>query len=327
MEGGSPPYLIRLNKIGWKENLKVKVKLIDKNQFGKINNRGGVIKEIIRKRNCYLFLLPKYLALFLFMFVPSVWSFMLTFQGGSFLSGFYPVGLENYRGVVSDELFLGAIKNTLYYSILVIPAVLVLALITALLLTSRVKLKPFFRATVLFPTLGSIVVASIIWKNLFHPAGPINILLSKVGISAPIWLGDTKTAMPSIALMEVWRGLGFYTLLFVAQLQGIPQELYEAAVLDGATSWKSVFHITLPLMKPIILFALVMATIWNIQVFDPIYVMTEGGPAYTTVSIVWYIYREAFFASNVGYASCMAMVLLGMILVFVLMQIKFFTRD
>jgi len=172
------------------------------------------------------------------------------------------------------------------------------------------------------------VAASVIWSYLLQlDGGLFNRILGIFGIGPVNWLGNPDLVIPVFVALEVWRGAGFYTILFVAAMQSIPSHLYDAAAIDGATGWQSFRLVTLPLMRPTILFATVMATIWNLQLFDSPYVMTRGGPGYASTTVVMYIYRQAFRFDQMGLAAAMALVLLVIIMVLALAQLVFFRKE
>ncbi len=172
------------------------------------------------------------------------------------------------------------------------------------------------------------MIAANAWAYIVNrDFGPLNYVLGWVGIRPVDWLGDPRWAIPAIVLMEVWRGFGVYVLIFVAAIQAIPRELYEAARLDGASGLRQATGITVPLLRPVLGFAFIMATIWNFQLFDAVYVLTKGGPAWATATVSWYVYQQAFQSSNVGFASTMSVFLLVIILTLSLIQLRFFRSD
>jgi ABC-type sugar transport system permease subunit len=201
-----------------------------------------------------------------------------------------------------------------------IPTVFVISLSLALLLKRVTRGGGFFRAAIYFPTLSPIILAALLWIFVVHPDfGVLNYLVRLFGFDAVNWLG-TGSALPTIAMLEVWRGIGFWTMLFLAALLGLPEELYQAAKIDGATSWAQFRFLTLPLLRPIFVFAFIMATIFNFQIFDSVLILTDGGPQHQTATMVWYIYKNTFQFSKPGVGAAMSFLMLVMILLLTITQ-------
>lgn len=276
----------------------------------------------------YLFIAPKFLVFAVFMLYPLVRAILLTFQSGAILEGLHFVGLRNYTRIVDDEVFWIGLRNSFTYTVLVIPSVLIAGIGLAALLNRPIRWRPFFLLLLIVPTVASTVAASVIWSYLLQTDGGIlNTLLGLIGLGPINWLGTPHLVIPIFVVLEVWRGAGFYTILFLASMQSIPQHLYDAAAIDGATGWQAFRLVTLPLMRPTILFASVMATIWNLQLFDSPYVMTKGGPGYASTTIVMYIYQMAFKYDALGLAATMSLVLLLIIMVLAVLQLRIFRRE
>ncbi|MCL5985582.1 MAG: sugar ABC transporter permease [Actinobacteria bacterium] len=235
----------------------------------------------------------------------------MTFQGGSMFGSKTPVGLENYRNLIKDPLFPTAIVNTLKYLLMIIPMVFLPSMVMALSLNSVKKFRAFFRTSLFFPLLCSMVVAAIIWRFLVYPdLGPISRIFDFFHVTTPNWFGNPKFVLLIIAMVELWRGMPFYVVTFLAGLQGVSRDLYEASYIDGANAVQTFFHVTLPSIKPVLTFALVMATIWALQLFDSVYVLTRGGPADASTTIAWYIYKNTFFFNKPGKGAAMSLILL-----------------
>jgi multiple sugar transport system permease protein len=202
-----------------------------------------------------------------------------------------------------------------------------LALAVALVLNQQLRMVSFYRAVYFLPVVSSTVAASLVWAWLYSPNfGPINYFLGLLGIEGPPWLGSTTWAMPAVIIMSVWKGFGTNMLIFLAGLQGIPQELQEAAMIDGANRWQRLWRVTWPLLTPTTFFVFVISCIVSFQVFEQVYVMTEGGPAYATSVLGLFIYLNAFRYNNMGYAAAAAYVLFALILAVTLAQLKFQER-
>jgi len=280
--------------------------------------------ELQRALTAYGFLLPAGVCFTAFLLIPVGYLFYLTFHEGGIITPATYVGLKNWREVWHDSLVITAIKNTAYYCLLAIPAVFIIGMGLALCLQRISRGNSFFRSLFYIPTLTPYVVAALIWLFVVqHDFGALNMTLSLFHIAPQNWIGDPHLVIPSIAMLEVWRGFGFWTLLFLAALLSLPKELYQAATIDGASAWRRFLHITLPLMRPTFFFAVVMATIWNFQLFDSVSILTDGGPANASVTVVWYIYKAMFqFNNKTGFAAALSFMLLMFILVLTLIEIR-----
>lgn len=276
----------------------------------------------------YGFLLPKLLIFAVFMLYPLGRAVALTFQGGAILQGLHWVGWSNYQKIIHDELFWTGLKNSFYYTILVIPSVLIVGIGLAALLNRPIRFRPLFIVLLIVPNVASTVAASVIWSYMLQTdGGVINRILGVFGVGPINFLGTPAYVIPVFVALEVWRGAGFYTILFLASMQSIPKHLYDAAAIDGATGLQAFRLVTLPLMRPTILFATVMATIWNLQLFDSPYVMTKGGPGHASMTIVMYIYQQAFRYDSMGLAATMSIILLLIIMALALFQLVVFRKE
>jgi multiple sugar transport system permease protein len=271
-----------------------------------------------------LFLLPALIPLVVFRLFPMAASLVVSMTEWNLLRPAVFVGIDNYTNVLTDRNFHKALGNTLYYMVGYLPFVLVGALAIAVLLNSKLKGAAFFRGIYFLPVVTSWVVVALLWKWLLSPEGGIvNYLLGLVGIDGPGWWTDPNWAMPSIIIASVWKDLGFNMLILLAGLQSIPEHLYEAATIDGATRWEKLRYITLPLLTPSILFAMILAMIGAFQVFDQVWVMTEGGPAGATTVVMEQVVKNAFRYGLMGEASAMSWVLFAIILAFTAFQLRF----
>jgi multiple sugar transport system permease protein len=240
------------------------------------------------------------------------------------------VGLNNYARLLEDTRFHQAVGNTLYYAIFSVPLTMALGLLIALLLNNQIRARGLFRTLYYLPVVTPLVIAAIIWKWLYNgDYGLINYYLIQLGlIDKPLlWLSDPNLAMPAVILMSVWKGVGFHMVVYLAGLQAIPEELFDAAKVDGAGSIRRLRSITIPLLAPTSFFLFVISTIGSLQVFTEIYVMTNGGPLRRTTTIVYHLYQTAFKQFEMGYASAMAYALFAMIFVFTLIQMRYLYRD
>ena len=270
------------------------------------------------------FLAPSLLGLTLFTLLPIIASAGLTVFEWDLLTPPRFVGLENFVNLASDQNFRQAFWHTLQYIIGYIPTVMVLALAVALMLKRRSRWSVLLRIGFFMPVVSAWVAVALIWKWLLNPRfGLFNYLLSLLGIVGPNWLFDPKWAMPAIIMTSVWKDIGFVMVMFLAGLQSIPHEYYEAADLDGASSWQRLRYITLPLLSPTTFFVIIMLLINSFQVFDQVWIMTEGGPAGATMVLVEQIVKNAFSYSRMGYASAMSWVLFAMVFVVTVIQNRF----
>ncbi|MBI5503339.1 MAG: sugar ABC transporter permease [Deltaproteobacteria bacterium] len=226
------------------------------------------------------------------------------------------VGLRNYQVLLGDPLFWRALRNTLYFVVVGGPASIGVSLAAALAVHARgARLKGLFRTVFFLPVTTTIVAVAVVWRYLYHPRfGLLNYALASAGLGPVDWLGDPDWAMPSIIAMAVWKNFGFNMIIFLAGLQSIPERLYEAASLDGAGRWRQFLHVTLPALAPTTLFVTLLTVIGYFQLFAEPYVMTQGGPAGSTRSVVLLMYEEGFRWWNIGMAAAVAFVLLAVLL-------------
>lgn len=268
----------------------------------------------------YLFALPWLLNLVLFTAYPIGAAFYYSFTEYSVLQPARWVGLRNYGEMFfEDELFWKSLYNTGYYALFSVPLGLMVALWLAILLNQKVPLRSFFRATFFLPSIVPVVAASVVWAWILNPEfGLINDLLGRLGLYRPPWLTSEVWSKPAFILMSLW-GIGPTTIIFLAGLQDIPQHLYEAAEIDGANTFQRFRAITLPMLTPTIFFNLVTGLIGAFQIFTQVYIISEGGPLWSTLFYVYYLWRRAFQFFNMGYASALALVLFVIILALTLL--------
>ncbi|MCP4634674.1 MAG: sugar ABC transporter permease [candidate division Zixibacteria bacterium] len=278
-------------------------------------------------RKGYYFTSPWLITLLIFWLFPLLYSLFLSFYSIDIITGegFF-VGLGNYIRLFSDPDFLAALKNTTIFVVGTIPFTTILALIAAIALNSKFPLSNFFKSALVIPSITSMVVMALIFSNLYASGGYIGMLIKLVGLAPPEngLLLSEKTALASIMIMDILIAFGYYMLLYLAALQNIPQNQYEAAELDGAKFLDKFFHITLPHLKPITLFILIINTIRSFQIFVEIFVMTKGGPLNSTITAVYYVYDAGFVKFKIGYASAAAYILFIIIAVFSIVQLKLF---
>jgi len=270
-----------------------------------------------------MFLAPSLVPLVLFLVVPMLASIGLSFASWDLLTPPRWVGLDNYRGLVHDGEFHAALLHTLYFVAGYLPLVFCGGLLLALALHQRLKGIAWLRTLYFLPVVTSWVVVALVWKWLLNPQyGIVNRLLGFVGVHGPGWWLDPHWAMPSIIFASAWKDIGFTMVIFLAGLQSIPEEYYEAASLDGAGRWSRFRNITFPLLSPASFFVIVISLINNVQVFDQVWVMTQGGPAGSTTVVVQQIVQNAFSFGRMGYAAAMSWVLFLIILVITAVQLR-----
>ncbi|TDQ37661.1 carbohydrate ABC transporter permease [Aureibacillus halotolerans] len=270
------------------------------------------------------FLAPQLIGLLLFTIGPVVFAFVISFMEWNIGSKAEWIGTENYQEQWSDPLFWKVLGNTVQFAIMYIPLTLIGALIVALLLNLKVKGRTVFRTMFFMPVVTSTVAVALVWSWMYNPDyGLINAALSVIGVEGPGWLTSTTWALPSVVILAVWQGIGYNMILFLAGLQSVSPQLYEAARIDGANTWQRFRSITLPMISPTTFFILIMLLINAFQVFNEPYMMTKGGPANETNVIVLHIYQTAFQFFQMGAASSLAFTLFFIILIFTLIQFKF----
>ncbi len=287
----------------------------------------GLIPELTPRRReafvGYLFILPTYVGFLIFILYPLVESMRISFQEFSLLRGSTYIGLENYAQMFADGRLRIAYINTIIFTLFAVFFNAGIGLLLAVMLNRRlpVLMRNLYRSIFFFPVLIAHTYIAVIWRFLYQQdTGVINYYLGLFGVEPIPWLSNTHWAMAAIIILDVWKNTGFAMLVFLAGLQSIPNEYYEAAQLDGANERQLFFRITIPLLSPTIFFILVIFMIGALQVFDTIIVLTAGGPGDATRSVVLYVYEIAFRTFNMGYAAAVSMTLFAIILVLTALQ-------
>ena len=268
------------------------------------------------------FILPNFIGFAVLTLVPVVVLFYLAFTNWNVFGTADWVGTANFRRLIHDESFFTALTNTLYYTVFHIPLTLAAALGLALLLNRRLRGVAFFRTVAFFPYITSIVAAAQVWNMLFSPEfGPINAFLRVFGVDHPPgWTVSATWSMPAVIIVGTWREMGYYMLIFLAGLQTIPAQLYEAARVDGANAWHRFWAVTVPGLRPTTFFVTVMLTIGSFKVFDLILLLTNGGPGQSTLVLSQYIYQKGFIENQFGYASTVSVVLFAICFLVTIVQ-------
>ncbi len=276
----------------------------------------------------YLFLAPQMLGVLIFSVIPIVFSFYLGFTDWDYISGLDNiewVGLKNYVDMWKDVAFRDSLINTFIFTAATVLLELALGIVVAVIIDKRVYGSAYFKVAFFVPYISSLVAVSVVFKAMFQPTyGPVNQFLMSIGIQDPPgWFGDAKWSLAAVILLTVWRDLGYYVIVFLAALKGVPKDLYEAASLDGASGLRQFFSITVPMVRPTTFFLMVTGIIGSFKAFDQIAVTTQGGPGTSSSVLVYYIYNSAFKFYKMGYASAMAWVLFIIIFIVTLIQWKY----
>ena len=281
-----------------------------------------------RKFTPYLFLLPAAAVLIVFFFIPFFQTFGLSFFDYS-SSLYNPTfnGVDNYVKLFKEPIFYKVMFNTFMYLVIAVPFLVTFPLFLAILINQKIRGITLYKILLYLPVIVSIVVAAIAFKWLYAQQGILNYLLSLIGIDSIGWLVDTKWALFSVALVTIWKGVGYYMMIYLAALMSVPQDLYEACDIDGASFLKKHLTVTIPHIMPTIALVSTISTISAMKVFAEIYVMTKGGPLNSTKTIVYYIYERAFENLDLGYASALAVVLLVIVMIFSLINIFCFEKN
>lgn len=270
----------------------------------------------------YLFIAVPVLSLIVFLFIPMIVSFWWSLNDYTGLTAAKFVGLNNYIKLLTDDkIFTKGLLNTTLFVLLGMSIGPTLGLLTALMLNQNVRFRSLYRTAYYLPVMTSLVVVSTIWVMLYNQNGLFNTILENLGLQKVGWLSDPHVALISIAIASIWQGFGFETVVFLAALQSISRELYEAAMMDGAGAWAQFRYITLPSLRPVILFVYIIGIIGSYQVFDQIFVMTSGGPVHSTTTIVYYLFNR-FMNHRLGYASAVAYILFAILVVFSYLQMR-----
>jgi len=281
-----------------------------------------------KKIQPWLMVSPYIIHLCLFVAFPVIFSVVLTFHKWNIISPMKFVGFENYIHLFSDRLFIKSILNTLVFLMIHIPLQIFVALLLAYILNQKLALRGFFRSAFFMPFVISGVVVTMLWQQMYgFDNGLINNVLSHIGLTRVAWLTNTHVAMISIAIMATWKNVGLYVILFLVGLQSVPERYYEAADVEGASSWQKFRFITLPAINPTIFMVVIMSTIGGFSLFIEPYIMTDGGPLNSTLSAMLYIYKQAFGYYHMGYSATLSIVFTMIIMVVIVIQKKTIEKD
>jgi multiple sugar transport system permease protein len=283
-------------------------------------------RKIRNTLTAYSFIAPNFIGFAVFTLGPIIFAFVLAFMHWDGNNPIKFAGLDNFWRLYSDRAFHAAFWNTIIYTGFTVPLTLVCSLGLAILLNQKIFGRNFFRTVAFFPYVASLVAVAVVWNMIFNPDfGPVNMILYNLGVdpqNLPGWAADRHWAMVTVIMFSVWKMMGYFMVIYLAGLQGISSELYEAADIDGASAWQKFWRITLPQLGPTTFFVSVILTIQSFKVFDQIYMITQGGPGTSTLVLVYHIYNEAFISWNLGYSSMVALVLFLLVLVITIVQFR-----
>lgn len=286
----------------------------------------AISKKIKEGSAGYFFIFIPLLFLLVFNLLPMIMGFFMSFTEWNGIQSPKFIGIENYKNIfLNDDVFYKALTNTIQFAITSVLGGILVALILAVAIDKIVRLQTFFRVTYFIPVITPLVVVALIWTLIYEERGLLNYFFGLVGLDSIGWLTDKRIAMHSVVITSIWQGMGFSMVIFLASLQNIPEHLYEAAKIDGANFWKQFKHVTLPGLKDTFAFLFVYGLIGGFQVFDQIYVMTDGGPINSTQTLVYWIYSN-FKQLNLGYSSALAYIFFIMLLIISIIQLKIFYR-
>lgn len=288
----------------------------------------GAMFKYYKKYVPYLFILPVLIVLTVFFFIPFFQTIGLSFYDYSH-SIYHPsfVGLQNYHAIFHSSLFYKVMGNTFLFLVMVVPFLVIFPLFLAVLIDQKIRGITMYKILIYLPVIVSIVVAAIAFKWLYAQEGILNYFVTRLGFNPIGWLTDTRYSLFSVAIVTIWKGVGYYMMIYLAALMSVPQELYEACDIDGASFLQKHLTVTIPQILPTIALVSTISLISAMKVFVEIYVMTKGGPLNSSKTIVYYIYERAFENLDLGYASALAVVLLVIIMIFSLLNIFVFEKD
>jgi multiple sugar transport system permease protein len=293
-----------------------------------------MLKSLKRFRNqeawaAYLFIFPAVISLLIFTFYPLLNAFAVSFQNYNLISSMGTfIGFENYKNLLSDRGFLRSLLHSFHFAVVVIPIQTGIALGLALLIQKKFIFSGFLRTVYFIPVIISMSVASTVFKLIYNKeSGILNSVLKTLHLPITSFLTDPKLAMYGVMILGIWKSAGFFMIIFLAGLTNIPHSLYEAADIDGANAFQKFWKITLPLLKRTMTFVVVITTMDAIKISGPIFILTDGGPAGSTTTSVYYIYKTAFNQMDFGYASAAAIILFLIVLVISIFQMRLFKTD
>lgn len=274
------------------------------------------------------FILPNFIGFFCFVLIPVVFSFLLSIMEWDGFNEMTFAGINNFRAIFKDRVFKIALKNTVYFSVFGVLITAFLALALAILINQKLKGIDFFRSAIFFPYVAPVVAVAAVWNALFmRDFGPVNSLLQAIGIANPPgWFTSTDWALPAVIVVWIWKNMGYYMILYLAGLQDVPRQLYEAAQVDGANRWDQIRYITFPMLTPVHFFVIIMLTINSFKTFDLVYALTQGGPGTATTVLSQYIYNQSFVYWDYGRATAASVILFLIVGTITIIQFRYEKR-
>jgi multiple sugar transport system permease protein len=292
-----------------------------------MNERPVMKKQLRTDLIGYSFILPNIIGVVMFTIIPIVYSLIISFTDWNFtygLGNWKFIGFQNYIDIWKDTWFLDSFKNTIVFSIVVVFFTIIIALVVAVIIDKYCRAKLAIRLAMFMPYISNVVAVAIVWVMMYAPWGPFTQMVKKLGWeNPPQWLGDYNWSLIAVIIMTVWGGIGYCNMIYTAAIQGLPQDLYEAAEMDGAGEMAKFFKITVPLLSPTTFFLVVTTLISSFQVFAPIQLMTHGGPGSSSSVLVYYIYTSAFSFYKMGYAAAMSWILFILLFIVTLVQWRY----
>ena len=271
------------------------------------------------------FILPNFIGFFCFVLIPVVFSFLLSVMDWDGFNEMTFAGLSNFRSLFKDRVFKTALVNTVYFSVFGVLITAFLALALAILINRKLKGISIFRSAIFFPYVAPVVAVAAVWNALFmRDFGPVNSVLQAIGIANPPgWFTSTKWALPAVIVVWIWKNMGYYMILYLAGLQDVPRQLYEAAEVDGASRWDQIRYITFPMLAPVHFFVFIMLTINSFKTFDLVYALTQGGPGTATTVLSQYIYNQSFVYWDYGRATAASVILFLIVGTITIIQFRY----
>lgn len=289
-----------------------KIKTIENKEAATLKTKG-----LKKDYSGYIFILPATIFILVFSILPIFMTLIYSFTKYNIIQPMKFIGITNYEKLFRDPYVLASVKNTIVFTLLTVPVQTILAMMIAVFITTRRKTiwTTFVKSTLFIPVISSMILVGTLWRIMYDPqVGIINQFINIFGIPPVNWLGTKRTALLSIAIVGIWKNVGYFMVIYIAAIMDIPIMLYEASRVDGANAWQQFWKITFPMLKPITFLVITLGTIWSFQVFSLVYTMTGGGPGTSTVTLVSSIYNAAFREYKMGYACAMAMLLFVIII-------------
>ncbi|SHJ58822.1 carbohydrate ABC transporter permease [Tepidibacter formicigenes] len=284
----------------------------------------------MKKLSIYGYIFPLGILLTSFYVIPIIMSIYFSFTKYNIMSPAKFIGIKNYLNLGKDRMFIASLKNTFQFTIVVVPLQTLFSLIMAVWLTNREKSKltELVKGVMFIPVISSMILIGIVWRILLNgDTSPLNSIFTFIGLNPPNWIGNIKTALPTLMMIAIWKNTGYFMVIYIAGIMDIPKSYYESAKVDGASKWQEFWYITVPLLKPTTILVVFLGFIWSFQMFDLVYTLTGGGPGVATMTMVLHIYNLAFKQFNFGYAMAVANVLFFIIAVISILQKKFLKKD